>query len=208
MINLGRIAILSAALMALGMLGAQASPAAEFHCSAEPCWPITKTDGSGKTAHHVIVIKQGAASAAITCSTFKAEGELPFKTFSSLRLRNLAYSTCTLAGSAATVSVNGCEYELTASGLFSIVCPSGKAITISTGACQVKIGSQSFLSTASFTNLSFKKEITFGLAVKKIVASASGCEPLGLPTATYFESEYTTGNTIIWGTFGESIWWE
>jgi hypothetical protein len=72
-----------------------------------------------------------------------------------------SYSGCTFAGLAATVKMNGCTYTFEPiktieadryTGRMGILCPTGKAIEISTTGCLVTIGEQFNLETVEFTN--------------------------------------------------------
>lgn len=72
-----------------------------------------------------------------------------------------SYVGCTLAGVSASFKTNGCEYtfepiktieEDKYTGRMGIVCPTGKAIEISTTGCLVTIGEQINLETVEFIN--------------------------------------------------------
>src|SRR4051812_44687039 len=114
--NLKILIAAAMALAALGAISASGAQAAEGHCSIEPCKVTVLPDGTpgiaGKTAHQVFVVKQGVNSTSVTCQKISGDGTVLTKTFKTIQLGNVAYSTCTLAtGSPADVRMNGCEYH-------------------------------------------------------------------------------------------------
>jgi hypothetical protein len=65
--NLKILLAAAMALAALEAISASGAQAAEFHCTVEPCRVTLKPDGTGKTAHHVLVVRKGEASGSFTC---------------------------------------------------------------------------------------------------------------------------------------------
>ncbi len=215
------------ALMAFGALGASGAQAAEFHCSVEPCAVKVLPDGkpgpTGKTAHQVINIKVGESSFATTCNSVVGEGTLSATTSSTLRIANIEGSGCQIAGEAATLTMNGCEYLMNASGgmggggTLTIVCPPGKEIEAGTNAtnCIYTIPPQGPLNEFTFHDAETggvkKSELTVETHVTGILITTNGF--CGTPEG-YGTAELTTGNTILTsetddkvGTMA-NIWWE
>jgi len=208
--NLKVLIAAAMALAAFGAIGASGAQAAEFHCSVEPCEVTVKPDGTtGKEKHHVFVIKQGAVSVSSTCESIEGSGVSAKKTVSELTFTNIVYKGCNIAGTpGANVDMNGCDYLFKSNGEVNVACPEGKSIEITLSPCVVKIAPQAGLKEVKYTNINSKKEITLTTAVKSIKATASGCAGLGIADGSYNESEYSTGNTIVFAEGGASVWWE
>jgi hypothetical protein len=183
-------------------LGALATPAAsatesEFLSGASPTEVISSSDGSGKTAHHVIDIAGGA----LTCPGIELKATLEGFQTPEFTTSLVKYTgSCIFLGQAATVSMNGCNYDFHGTGTIDIVCPAGKEIEVSVLACEVLIPAQSGLGSVSFTNISSDTEITTSFSIGGIshTAAGGGC----LETGALSNGSYTTGNTILSGKEG------
>ncbi len=210
--NLKALLAAATALGAFGVLGVSGAQAAEFHCSAEPCRVTLNPDGTGKTAHVVIVIKGSKGTFSTTCESITGEGTSSTKTFSELRVVNIKGSGCSIGGVPVALKMNGCEYLYKATGTLTIICPEGKEIEAGfPEGCLYNIPSQGPLSGVKYHDAGVtKSELTLEMAVKGMVVSAnSKCEAVG----TGLEAEFTTGNTILTsetdpGGVLANIWWE
>jgi len=212
-----RLGILIAAMLALaavGAVGAAGAQAVQFHCSVEPCRVTLKPDGTGKTAHHVMTVKGEKGEATLTCGQLHGEGTSSAKTTTELTITGIEYVECTLAGTAAFVKMNGCDFLVNAEGYTSVGCPSGKEIEFGVEKlCTVKIPVPIPVVglAVKFHNLGTEtKEITAETSVSGIEGTASGSScPMGTGAIT---GTYTTGNLILTGetTSGvmASAWWE
>jgi hypothetical protein len=206
--NLKILIVAAMALVAFGAIGASGAQAAEFHCSVEPCKVTVKPDGTpgptGKTAHQVIVIKQGTNSFSTTCDSITGEGTAATKTFKQLRIGNIKGSNCGFSGIPANLTMNGCEYVINASGgggTLTIACPAGKEIEAGLvgGGCIYNIPSQGPLNEVKFHDAETggvkKSEVTVELSVKNIAVTVNNeCWEMKPGAAT---AEFTTGNTIL-----------
>jgi pimeloyl-ACP methyl ester carboxylesterase len=64
-----------------------------------------------------------------------------------------AYAECSSAFGLATIAVEGCKYKLDVNGSdMDIACPPEKAIKVTTGPCEMQVGSQTNRSTYSYAN--------------------------------------------------------
>ncbi len=209
--NLKILIAAAMALAAFGVIGASSAQGAEFHCGAEPCMITVKPDGTpgptGKTAHHVFVFKQLASSVALTCQQASGHGTSATKTFKHLTLTKVLYSSCNVAGEAATVSMNGCEYSFDVGGVHDataqINCPVGKSIQIEVPAtgCVITIGGTGVLGGGltfhdAETNGTKKTEVTMEITLTEITATVNSKCPGGLKEGVA-TCEYTTGNAEL-----------
>ncbi len=66
------------------------------------------------------------------------------------------YSECTCIGVACTIDTNGCQFRLNigagTTGPADVVCPGGSTITLTNTKCTLHIGSQTGLSTITYSN--------------------------------------------------------
>ena len=168
-------------------------------CPTSFCRVTLKPDGTGKTAHHVIFFKKGAASGALTCNSLSGEATKA-KEATELTFTEPEYAGCTLAGSAATVTTNGCDYLYAYSGSFSIKCPTGKEMQVTAGTCAISIPPQGPLSGITYKELEppVEGETTASTLVKGLSGAASAnCSGLLGFSGAFSEGEYTTGNLIM-----------
>ncbi len=226
--NLKILLAAAMALMAFGALGASGAQAAEFHCSVEPCAVKVLPDGkpgpTGKTAHHVFVIKQGANSFSTTCESIVGEGTASTKTLKALTIGNIKGSNCGFLGKSATLTMNGCEYLINASGgikgggTLTIVCPPGKEIEAGLvgGGCMYRIPSQGPLNEVKFHDAETggvkESELTVEVAVENIAVKVTEEDCWGMEEGAA-TAEFTTGNTILTsetdpGGVKANFWWE
>jgi len=215
--NLKALLGLAAVLSLFAAFSAPGAQAVEFHCSVEPCKLTARADGTGKTAHHVFIIKKGVASGNMTCNGITAEGVSGVKTFAEFTLINVNYGapgSCNFASGAGTVAMNGCDYLFNIATAMKIKCPENAEIEMSGGGCLVKIPPQTPAGGGgTYTNLGGKTEITLTLALTGISGNAgAGCGPILGFVGAFTEGEYTTGNTIVTGETEPgvmaSFWWE
>lgn len=98
----------------------------------------------------------------VECTGATGQGEYT-KGATSLTLQSIAYSGCKLAGQAATVNMNGCDYKLGSTAgsgptftikTITIECPAGKQIEITspTAGCTIKYASQTTTGSTTITN--------------------------------------------------------
>jgi hypothetical protein len=207
-------------LAGIGGLSASSAPAAEFHCSTEPCLFTLQADGTGKVAHHVIIVKNSVGeSLAITCNSLSGQATTSKKTTSTLRFSLLNYSLCTMNGLNLSVNQsNFCEYELDSFGLFSIKgCLPGEGFEFGVPNCLVAIGEQFWASGVTYSNIGSTpvRTITAQITPKKLSAemagTKAGCGGFDL-TKTPITAEFSTGNAILQAeTDGSAIhvdgWW-
>src|SRR5689334_10036207 len=126
------------ALMALGAFSASGAQAAEFHCdpaaSTSSCKFKLKPDGTGTTAHHVIVVKNAAGETLpFTCNELGGSGTAA-QTAASLTITGLTYITCKVFGVTTTVRMNSCDYNFAAAGTMTIAsCGAEKPMELEVG---------------------------------------------------------------------------
>ena len=216
--NLKAVALAAMALAGFAAIGAAGASAAEYHCDVgggQSCAVTLSPDGTGKTAHHVFIVKKGALSAAVTCNSLSGSATIA-KTATEATVTNLLYSGCNLVGIEAGVDTNGCDYLFKANGgAVSVVCPAGKTMKVTAGACTIEVGSQA-LTGITYTNINSKKEVTGSALVKNISGIAgAGCAAIIGFSGAFTEGEYTTGNTIAKAFKDEEVegaqvsgWWE
>jgi hypothetical protein len=218
--NLKSLLNATMALAAVGALSASAAQAhtpAEFHCHVAPCAVTLAPDkpASGEhpstTAHQVFVVKNSIGeSLSFTCNELKGFATASVKTFTTLTFTNLEYQGCKVNGQAMTVRMNGCHYDVTASGTMTVQCPAGKSIEreiVGLG-CTLTTGSQGPLGGVKFHNIGSgpgtpsNTHITIETKIPGIVITADkavGGNCIFNETKTPLTSEFTTGNTTVTG---------
>jgi hypothetical protein len=210
----------SAVLLAFSALSATAAQA-EFHCSVKPCVFTLNPDGTGKTSHHVFIVKNQITGESIsfTCQRLTGEGTSSSSSAEEVVAINLAYDSCTVNGSSGVkVRMNGCKYLFTDFGeVWVISCNKEKSIEIEieTG-CVFSVGETLSLFGMKYHNIGSAptREVTAEAKVSNIPVLVSGSKAKCLidPVGTIY-GEYTTGNTIATGeTDGGGVmadaWWE
>jgi hypothetical protein len=181
-----------------------------------------KADGTGTTAHHVLVIENEAKteSVSFTCNELSGEATSESKTATELTFENLSYSSCKVNGSpGVTVAMNGCKYRYAAGGTLAIAgCNAGKKIEwIMPGGsgCIFTVGEQT-LTGAGYHNVGEEAkntaEITAELKLQPAaVASQGNCSEL-INTGQTLIGTYTTGNTLLTGESSAvvmaNLWWK
>ena len=200
--NLKVLMLAAMAVAAFGAVYASGASAAgeQFHCEVPAgsfCTGTLSPDGTGKTSHHVFVVKKGASSGAVTCNGLTATSTSG-PTSKELTVTGLTYATCNLAGTEASVTTTGCDYLFKSEGgKVNVVCEGANKIKIVAGGCTVEVGSQE-LSGITYTNINAEKETTVSTAVKNVAGTAgAGCVGLLGFTGAFTEGEYSTGNTIV-----------
>jgi len=210
--NLKVLIAAAMALAVIGALGASGAQAAEFHCSVEPCRVTMKPDGTGKTAHHVILFKDGKGNTfSTTCNTVTGEATMSTKTSTELTISNIVGETCGIGTTNSVFKTNGCHYLIKSAGTLTITCPEGKIMEYIGGVlgseCSYNIPPQGPLSGVKFHNLG-TSEVTMEMAVQKLKVTTNGKCPFETS-----EGEFTTANTILTsetdpGGVMANVWWE
>jgi hypothetical protein len=206
-------ALALAAVGAFSASAAQAHTPAEFHCHVAPCALTLEPDGEDPSvlSHHVFVVKNSIGeSVSFTCNTLDGFGTSSVKTFTTVTVTNLEYTTCKANGQATNVRMNGCHYDITAAGTVTIQCPAEKSIEIEIVGlgCTATVGSQGPLTGIKFINKGSgpgtpsNTHITLEAKVPGIVTKfdkVAGGSCIFNETKTPITSEYTTGNTTVTG---------
>jgi len=189
--------------------GVQAAP--EFHCSIVNCTLTLKPDGTGKTAHHVFIVKQNSSSVAFTCNELTGEATSAEKTTKEVTFKNLKYKVCNCAGAECHIRMNGCDYHIVAeatppNGSVQVKgCEVSKKIEIevtTSPPCIITVGEQGPLKGLTFhdAETSGKEvEITSSAIVSGIAVTvdhSNGCTALGFASGAA-TGEFTTGNLEI-----------
>jgi hypothetical protein len=149
-----KLGIILAALAAVSVLGAPAAQAASsLDVGATPAF----LTGAQVAQNKLSITNGGVVVAVLKCSTATLAATT---TAANVKEVTFApeYNTCTKAGLAAVVKVNGCTYTLTGTAValewdFDIVCPAGKTMEIVQGSCITTIGSQGPLQKVTFANV-------------------------------------------------------
>ena len=197
------------ALAAFGATSASTAQAAnEFHCSVEPCTLRWQPDGTGKTAHHVLLFRQGEASWSLTCEGVTGQATSKNKTFTEVTFNNIVHDSCSGPfGEAPQIVMNGCGYlfKITGAGTASVTfeCEAGKAIEFRVPIleCVLRIGAQGPLSGVTLhdakTGGVSKQLLTMSMSLKAIAATANNkCGFYGFKEGAV-TVEYVTGNLEI-----------
>lgn len=201
--NLKALMIAAVAVLAMSAMAASAAQGAvEFHSSSGAATLTTTPDGTGKTAHQVF----DAAGGTITCNTVSGEASIGGSTAAAVQSTTITYSgNCNFVGQAATVNMNGCNYNFHANGEVDIVCTGSNEITFSVPSpvCDVVVPPQTGLGTVTYHNINSNTEVTLEPHVTGITYTATGA---GCPTAgTFSDGNYTTGNVIITAEQGSTM---
>jgi len=127
------------------MVAASSASAFTFKLEA-PEYPVEVT--GSKVEAPVLTGENGFS---VKCNAATLTGEL---TAAATELEvTPSYGECTAAGTAATVSFEGCKYKLDVNGRdMDIVCPAGKAIKVSAVTCEATIGAQSNRAMVEYPN--------------------------------------------------------
>lgn len=201
--NLKIVGMAIAAVFAMSAFAGGAQ-AAEFHSEAEHT-----TLHAAKTTVHTF--SNGVFD--VTCedkATF--HGTTLKNTVTKIKM-SAEYDGChviILFTFAATVNMNGCEYEFESDGDIQLVCPVGKKIVISSSGCTIEVGSQEIKGGASYKSEGSGKTrtVTVTSTAKKIKYNQSGssCSTKSGEDAEYTGSAKTTGEN----TAGEQVgvWFE
>ncbi len=227
--NLKILIAAAMALAALGAIGASGAQAAEFQCWMERCTITVKPDGApgpaGKTAHHVLIVKQGANSVSTTCQQVTGHATSAAKAFKTLTLTNIVYHQCNAAGESAVVRMNGCEYHYEVGGMhdatMQIECPTGKVIEkeVPATGCLITIGSTAVLGGGltfhdAETNGIKKTDITVETKVTSIPVTVDNNKCAGGLKAGAATGEITTWNFELTAEednepfLQTALWWE
>lgn len=203
MSNKTALTLTALVMAAATMVVAAGAQAALFHCSTENCTYTTRTDGTTKNAHHVIIFTQSAASASFTCASLKSNSTGNPMTSETMTLESIVYSECNFAGGPSTLKMNGCNYLFHSNGEVDIKCPEGQAMVleITETGCRVTIGSQNGLGKVSYKTIGTppSREVTVSTNMTGIAGSVNAnCAGLGFAQGA-LSGDYTTGNTILTG---------
>jgi hypothetical protein len=197
-------------LVAIGTL----APVASAHPLTAESYPA-RLFGE-QTTKHVFTIEGGMAA---SCPVAEFEGKITEATGKSelrAEYHGSGENKCSAFGLAgvASISMNGCAYELRPrvfqngnefTGLLDLKCPEGQKITITSGTCEIQIGSQEGLGPVKYLNdpsleahkdtVTFKPEISGSIRYSK-TKDGSGCPLMGTGEKT--DGSYQ-GNTLIVG---------
>jgi hypothetical protein len=202
------------ALAIFSALSAAANAAEEkFHCQVEPCTLTLNTDGTGATAHHVLVIKNAAGeTGSYTSADLTGDATMPTKTTEEVTITGLKYDSPTANGAPVAVRMNECDYLFTsregstvAGATIHVQCVGLKHIEIElveTG-CIFEVTPQT-LRGAHYHNIgtsgTSSTEVTAEGRVPGIVIEVAkvgtGCIPKA-KVGDVLSGEYTTGNSLV-----------
>jgi hypothetical protein len=206
------------ALVVVGAVAGGAQGADEFHCSVSPCRATTKTDGTGTTAHQVLVIENAAKteSVSFTCESFRADAELS-ETTSEIRTtftnEREAYDNCTVNGTPGVIiHMNTCAYAFRGGaaaredkGEIHVECTKAgdKIETTLPSGCVMTAGPQT-LSGVGYHNIGeagkTTTEATVTANIPGVAVTADGTKATcGINPAQTLTGTYTTANTIVTG---------
>ena len=136
----------------------------------------------------------------ISCTNGTFEGEQTV-TPSPTVTTSLSYSGCTFLGFiGVTVKPNECKYTFHASGTADVVCPTGKSIEFEAAGCNVKVGSQTGLTSIGYANAGTGsgRTVTVSPNVTNITYTTNSSCPGGAGTKS--TGKYENGKTTVKGT--------
>jgi hypothetical protein len=99
--------------------------------------------------------------------------------------------------------MNGCEYQITSHGTWSILCPTGGKIEFEVPNCKVEIGAQGPLHEVTYHNIGIpgttSTKITLATHVINIAATMIGTQAGcgGVDPSKPMTGNYTTGTAIL-----------
>jgi hypothetical protein len=198
------------ALTAMSAVTASAVQASSLHLGASPAVLTGHSDPKvgGGFQQHILQIPGTGESAPFNsiCDTASFEGTIQGQTVTEGTV-TATYSQCKLAGTAATVQMNGCKYTLTgitgqglAPRTFNadiVGCTAGKQIQIKTAVCTVDIPEQNNLSHLTANNEA-NNHLTVIATVTGITAKQTGAACPGGPEHHATNASFT-GNTTVTG---------
>jgi len=218
--NLKALMVSALAVLAMGAVGAQGAQGAEFHSETAITTLTVKTDGTGKTAHHVL----DYVAATVTCSGITGHGLINGTTTATTVTVEMQYEgPCTFVGQEAVISMGSCDFTYTSHGTLSFTDSTGGScaanpatFTVPSPPCTVTVsnagGRNQNLEGANYHNLGSgsNREITVESTVTGIHYTAHGA---GCPkTGTFEDGTRTTANFIIKGETASGattgVWWE
>jgi hypothetical protein len=207
--NLKVLGLALVAMMALTAMAATAASAettiASFHSDSSTGNTILTGEATG---NHVF----DAAGSTITCTGAKFEGTQTGNTAEDVTT-SVSYSGCTVTvfgfKIAATVNMGGCAYTFNANGEVGVVNRAGATKTCAeenityrvsnfSGECDVKVGPQTGLKSASYTGTTTSANSTINVAPN--VTGIHGVAAGNLCTAgTFTNGAYTSGPATVKG---------
>lgn len=145
---------------------------------------------SEQTTKHEIKTKAGT----IKCSSVTFSGVAALS--SSTQTLTPTYSGCLLGGVLeVTVTMNGCDYLMNASGTIQIACPAGKSIQFDLKEvnCTIHLYSQ-VLGSASYSNFGGHRTVTYNTSIAhyELTGTLAGC---GVPPGTYTDGTFKGAST-------------
>jgi hypothetical protein len=184
--------------LALGMTSSSVASAHEFQFPTGEEITVTSTpDGTGKTAHHLLLFFQIGY---LTCGSVSFHGTVSGKEVAELTLEP-EYSECLLQAVPATVQMGGCAYLFHADGTFEIVSKAGKScvtepMTIFNTSCLVAIGPQEHPGGITYHNIQpgATEEVTLSMNFGEITGKQEGTT---CSKSSFSNTEYATGNAIL-----------
>jgi hypothetical protein len=200
------LAAAAQALLAVGALSIAPASAAEFRSQSEKTVTTVEQDATEGT------LRLTAAGSTLSCTEARFEATTTFAT-TSMTLKPLkttsgagtGWSGCPYFGSPVTVNMHTCDLMFHSSGLVDIEGCSGSEnyisykATVFGASCEVRIGIQTGLSKATYTNIGAgtTAEVTTDIAISGIKYDAIGslCNPAGLnqTNGTYTSKTIWTG---------------
>jgi hypothetical protein len=178
--NLGILGISIVLVLVLGMVLESGAAASSFIVHSE----VTHIDATQKTTN---VFSSTAGE--VTCATSTQTAQVTGGEFTAIETSELKFEGChfNFFGNKvlATISTNGCNYKIYASGTADIVCPAGKEIEVKGTGCTLKVGPQTGLKGLSYTNNGSHIDVNANLTGIKYSHSGFGCGTGSGTTATY-----------------------
>ncbi|HEX5712251.1 MAG TPA: hypothetical protein VFX85_02935, partial [Solirubrobacterales bacterium] len=200
----------------VGLWAASSEGSVNFHLEG-PSRTTAKLTGAQEGATNVLDLQFGE----LKCTTAKFTATTEAATYTTFTA-SPTYEGCTLAGTAATVDVNGCKYLLHLSGASSgpldVTCEAGKEITITAGTrCTVHIPPQTGLGSVAHTNLGsgLTKELTSdftgvtGVSYSQTPGPGIGkCTAFSLTNGKFTNKATVTAETDDFNSFHAGLWVE
>ncbi|MFT3864758.1 MAG: hypothetical protein QM729_10840 [Solirubrobacterales bacterium] len=214
--NLRILGLTMVAMLAVGVVGASAASAASFHSESSETFVL----GSQST-QNVFTVN----SRTFKCSTVTFTGSFEGTSKSTLEEIHPEYGGCEAFGLEIAINTEGCNYTFdepsgsgseSHTGTVNLVCATGHEIEMNTasGVCVVTVGSQSGLSSVTYTDegSGSSRSVLVTANVSGISVDVSGstliCGTNGTRSATYTGSVSTKGYTSEAHTIRTGIWVE
>lgn len=180
-----------AAVLVVGAFSA-ASASAEFHSEVDH---TTITASQPTTVDDVFTVKAGT----VKCKSATYTGTSTTKTSEDITVTP-AYAECTAFGFVSTaIDVNGCTYTFTTTETqqLHILCPEGKAITVTAFNCWVHVGAQT-ASGITYTNegSGSARDVTVDASITGMTYTQTSKSFPGCSNGTFTDGKYVGGATV------------